>query len=645
MPGDSQTLIQNFVVREIAAFGIEVSQARHWQSLLNTVQDAFFGNLFATAIGMMVFLLGSVCYQRLLWFSDRTVKNAIRDEHISSLDSSRLFLSTLMASILCWSPLLAIGCFLRWNAANSISADFQFSVGAGLIAVFLVAVTFRLVQEFFSQGGLSEAIYGMKYSTARYVLNQLELTVFLVTPLIFTFVFVSCFAEGHWYDSVGRISFLLMSVLLFSQFQKLCWPGSKLYQRLELDAASSDSGWVRHRVVTYVIGVAIFLLAVGLTISGWFELAKTLSINSTLTLFLGVLAFSLRTIIGQKATELIRRENLIEDLGHSADSTISVRSPRVREFVQRYSQTANRGVGFVTTLCFLVASYWIWRDWISLPPELLKIRIGGVALAGLVVVGKLLVIGLTTYYVARELPAFAQWCFRHQTKLEIGNPVLASKLISATIAYGGILLAARSIEFEFPAIPWLGTLLTISLLYAARNFVSDGFAGTVLLFDSRIAVGDSIEVAGRYGRVAAVNWFTTLIEDNLGTTNIVPNSAIIAQAVIKTRDLESIPMLIEVSLPRDSDAYQAQAVMMLVVQRDPAVVLQPPPHVRFVEFRTSELRFEIRLLVLSSSNFEETKLRINEKLAMEFERHGISLPAGGVAGRRNSVRLSETKAG
>ena len=73
MLGDSQTLIQNLVVREIADFGIEVSQTRHWQSLLNTVQNAFLGNLFATTIGMMVFLLGFVCYQRLLWFSDRTV--------------------------------------------------------------------------------------------------------------------------------------------------------------------------------------------------------------------------------------------------------------------------------------------------------------------------------------------------------------------------------------------------------------------------------------------------------------------------------------------------------------------------------------------------------------------------------------------
>jgi small-conductance mechanosensitive channel len=63
--------------------------------------------------------------------------------------------------------------------------------------------------------------------------------------------------------------------------------------------------------------------------------------------------------------------------------------------------------------------------------------------------------------------------------------------------------------------------------------------------------------------------------------------------------------------------------MMMVAQRDPAILTEPPPHVRFLGFRMTDIRFQIRMLVLATEDVEETRARIEQKLGIEFERHVV----------------------
>jgi small-conductance mechanosensitive channel len=619
----AQVPIDNLLLQRISDFCTEIGRGEHWQSLITSVSTALLGNLFSTGLVLIVFLFGLMAYQRLIWFSDRIIKRANREEFISSHSALQLFASSATASIICWTPMALLGAGLFLFSSKSQSPDFQSSLGFGMIIVFFVGVGYHLLQEFFSHGGLSEALYGFKYSNSRYIVNRLEMMTYLATPLVFMIAFTRQFQNGQWYDSVGRVNFILLAGLAFSQFHNLMWPNSKLYQRLLNDEATADSRWIHHRIAIYVFGSTLFFLAIGLTLGGWLEYANSLTINFTLSVFCGLFLVAARTIFSKRAAELIRKTHLLEDLGRSTDSAATARSTRVQQLVASNSPAAFRGIDFLTIVCFAVANYWIWREWITLPTELLNLKIGGVAMSGIVIIAKLLAIGSITLYCARELPTFLMWCFSHQTRLTIGNPKLMSRLISATIAYLGLWLSIRVLNVELPVIPWLGTLLVASVLYGARNFIEDGVAGARLLVDSRVAAGDCIEVDGRFGRVAEVNWFNTIVEDNLGTRNVVPNSKIVTQTIVKSRNEEVLPLVIDVTLPRNSDAYQAHAVMMLVAQRDPAVVPEPPAHVRFLGFRLTEIRFEIRMLVLANQDLAETRHRIEQKLEVEFERHEV----------------------
>jgi small-conductance mechanosensitive channel len=475
------------------------------------------------------------------------------------------------------------------------------------------------------------------------VINRLEVTVYLAAPLIFALAFTRQFHGGFWYDSVGRCSFILLAILGLSQFHNLLWPTSKLYQRLSNDEATANSSWLRYRIALYLVGATLFLLAIGLTLGGWLEYANALSINLALSVFSALFLFAAKTILAKSAAEMIRRTHLLDDLGRSSDRLETVRSASVRRYVARYSQAAYRGIDFLLIVCFTGINYWIWRAWLTLPPELLNFEIGGLALSGMVAVVKLLVLSAITIYFARELPSSLLWLLNQQTSFQLRNAQLLSRLISATVVYLGLWCATRVLDLSLPAIPWFGTLLFAGFLFGARGLIEDGLAGARILFDSRIAPGDTIEIGGRFGRVAAVNWFSTLVEDNLGSRSVVPNARIVKETVVKTRDEQVLPLLIEVSLPRHADAFQAQAVMMMVSQRDPAVIPEPPPHVRFLGFRMTEIRFEIRMLVLASEDVATTRQRIEQKLEVEFERHEV-FGNDDIAGLRFERDRSESSA-
>lgn len=623
MLGLAATIIDHSFFEEIGLFFSDFCRREHWQSLLESLYEACFGNLFVSSLGMTLMLLGWMTYQRLIWFADRTVKRANREETISSRDTFRLMLASSLASVLAWTPWGLCGCWLMLIAGRTEFAEFYFSLGLAVVSVFLIGCCYRLVQEFLSQGGLSETLYGFKYSNARYLLTRIQSTVFVITPLIFLVVLSASYQQGRWQESVGRFGFLLTLVLGFSQFQRLLWPESKFYRRLDNDAATRHASWLRYRILIYLSGCTLFFWLAGLTLSGWQSAARAISINGTLTMLLGTLLFGFHTLMRKRAQEWIRRIHLIDELGKSPDSPATARSKLVQDFVLRNSQTAYRGIDFLSVMLFLAGSAWIWRNWIELPPELLNFHIGGLALSSLVTGLKLAAIAGITYYCAKELPDFLIWCFRYQTGIEVQNSRLASRILGGVIVGLGIFSSLRILELPLPQIPWAGSLLLAGLLFASRQFFSDAAAGIMILLDSRIAPGDCIEMDQCWGRVEQVNWLSTLIEDNQGSRWFIPNSQIVSQKVVKTRDDQTTPLLIEVGIPRSADAHQAQAIMQLVAEKDPAVMREPAPHIRFKKFRRQEICFEIRLLVQAQANPGETKNRIEEKLALEFERHKI----------------------
>lgn len=62
--------------------------------------------------------------------------------------------------------------------------------------------------------------------------------------------------------------------------------------------------------------------------------------------------------------------------------------------------------------------------------------------------------------------------------------------------------------------------------FGAQTLVRDVVTGFFILFENQFNVGDSVELAGKSGKVTAVNLRSTVLKGDDGETYIIPNSRI-----------------------------------------------------------------------------------------------------------------------
>jgi moderate conductance mechanosensitive channel len=92
----------------------------------------------------------------------------------------------------------------------------------------------------------------------------------------------------------------------------------------------------------------------------------------------------------------------------------------------------------------------------------------------------------------------------------------------------------------------------LAIGFGAQSLVKDLISGAFLLFDDRVRVGDSVEVAGVSGVVEEIRLRTVALRDGAGALHIVPNGQV---ETVKnmTRDYAYSVVDIEVGYGEDTD--------------------------------------------------------------------------------------------
>lgn len=164
----------------------------------------------------------------------------------------------------------------------------------------------------------------------------------------------------------------------------------------------------------------------------------------------------------------------------------------------------------------------------------------------------------------------------------------------------------------------------------AANFVS----GLILLIGRPIKVGDRIEVSGVddegdvEGDVVQIGARATTVLTNDNIAVIVPNSKFVEQAVVNwSHNDRRVRFKIPVHVAYGTDVREAERLLVEVARKDPDVLDDPAPSVRFLEFGDSGLKLELR--AWSRSLVHRKGLltsNLNFAIYEAFNRAGIEVP-------------------
>ena len=194
------------------------------------------------------------------------------------------------------------------------------------------------------------------------------------------------------------------------------------------------------------------------------------------------------------------------------------------------------------------------------------------------------------------------------------NDMTAIYLIVDIINYVIYFLALIAILQLF-GIDLLGTLLSIGIIgialsFAAKDIISNLFSGIILIIGKSIKVGDTIEIDGKKGIVQRISLRSTVVVDDLGVKNIVPNSILTNNEYLLFKPPEKYRVDLIVGLPLDIDVEKFKEDIIQKISQYDGISDNPKPDVFSKEIKFNENRVKVSFWIKEFNTKDEYKLKI-----------------------------------
>lgn len=182
-----------------------------------------------------------------------------------------------------------------------------------------------------------------------------------------------------------------------------------------------------------------------------------------------------------------------------------------------------------------------------------------------------------------------------------------------------IYFIAFMIILQFFGINVAGTLLSLGIVgiavsFAAKDIISNLFSGIILILGKSIKVGDTIEINDEKGTVEIISLRSTVIVDDLGVRNIVPNSTLTNNNYLQYKPPERYRVDIIVGLPLDIDVEEFKDYIIEKMESYAEIADSPKPNVFAKEIRFGESRVKVSFWIKDFNKKDEYKIIITNEI-------------------------------
>ncbi len=166
-----------------------------------------------------------------------------------------------------------------------------------------------------------------------------------------------------------------------------------------------------------------------------------------------------------------------------------------------------------------------------------------------------------------------------------------------------------------------GLAVGLSLKDSLQNFA----AGVMILIFRPFKEGDFVEAGGTSGSVKQINIFSTtfLTPDNKQV--IVPNGGIYAGVITNYSATGTRRIDMVFGIGYDDDIEKAKGIIEAIIKSESRILNTPEYVIAVGELADSSVNIYVRPWV-SSSNYWPVKFDFTEKIKLEFDKNGISIP-------------------
>jgi len=166
-----------------------------------------------------------------------------------------------------------------------------------------------------------------------------------------------------------------------------------------------------------------------------------------------------------------------------------------------------------------------------------------------------------------------------------------------------------------------GLAVGLALQGSLGNFAS----GVLLIFFRPFRVGDFVEAGGVSGTVEEVQVFASTLKTPDNKRITVPNSAITGGSIVNYSANPTRRIDLVFGIGYGDDIEKARQILERVLSDDTRILRDPAPLIAVLELADSSVNLAVRPWV-NSGDYFTVRCDLLEKVKLEFDRQGISIP-------------------
>ncbi|WP_033137551.1 miniconductance mechanosensitive channel MscM [Aeromonas finlandensis] len=557
--------------------------------------------------------------------------------------TSRLLLRSLLAAL----PLPAMVLMVRGLLEGAWQYPFAVAVARGLGEIWFLLLALVMARHLTLERGILIHHFRWPREQVQKVWGQFRTLLLVLIPSFFVQGMANSYQEHAFYDSLGRMAFMIGALWLLLFFARLN------RERLPLTWGQTDmtKPHLLHHFIWNSLMLAPLLAVIG-ALFGYFYTSRTLLRQLELSLLVGLgcllvyylarrwMLIQRRRLAFERAKS--KRAEILAQRGRDDNQEeLSSEIPDVVEENELDLDTISaQSLGLVRTLLMLGFTMLVVVQWSDLNSAFsflsnievwqVSSKIGGIEQLSAITLQDLMLtafVFILTVVTARNLPGLMELTLLQHLSLSPGTGFALTTTSKYMVILIGALTGFSMLGIDWSKTQWLVAALSVGLGFGLQEIFANFVSGLIILFEKPIRLGDTVTIRDLTGTVTKIKTRATTIVDWDRKEIIVPNKAFITEQFINwslSDAITRVKLRIRIGLTRDPKLVQR--ILEESIQASTLVLETPTPEVFLIEFTDSALIYEIRLYVNNMDHRMPITHEVHSLVLEKMQQQGLPLP-------------------
>jgi small-conductance mechanosensitive channel len=231
-------------------------------------------------------------------------------------------------------------------------------------------------------------------------------------------------------------------------------------------------------------------------------------------------------------------------------------------------------------------------------------------------------------WIAFALIKFVDNVLKNSNNISLSARALLSKTFKFALVTAAFLFGLSTVGIDLTAFAVLGGAIGVGVGFGLQKIFSNLISGFILLLDKSIKPGDTINVAGQYGRVETLTSRYVSVITRDGIEHLVPNEEMIVNRVENwSYSHNNLRLRIPVGVHYKSDVNKAIQLCLEAAAEVKRVMTLPKSVCLLKGFGDSSVDLEIRIWIQDPMNgCSNVKSEVLLGVWNKFHEHGIEIP-------------------